>query len=216
MKHFSTFLCLLTLTALLFGGCATKPTLTGPPCKNTPEFDGHWYNSDHVYQMRHEGVLQFGDMTIPMTGLMKLDTKNGSARIAILTSMGIKLLVLDLTKEDHEFLYTSPAADKIPGFKKGAVRAIRTVFLDSFPESQDSCFEVDTVQEYLEKKPGGSVIFQMDSETWDLYSKSTKDWNVTYGEGIEAANARLPSEIKYEDQRGRFSITLKLISAKQQ
>jgi hypothetical protein len=216
MKHFSTTLWLLALTALMFGGCATRSELTGPPCKNTPEFEGHWYNSGHVYQMRHEGVLQFGDMTIPMTGLMKLDTKNSTARVAILTSMGIKLLVLDLTKEDHKFLYTSPAANKIPGFKKGAVRAIRSVFLDSFPESQDSCFEVDTVQMYIEKSPSGSVIFEMDSETWDLYAKSTKDWNVTYGEGIEAAGTRLPDEIKYEDRRGRFSVTLKLISAKQQ
>jgi|GEM_PF-2654855 len=217
MRNNSTPIYLLTfvLLSMLLGGCAVKPIPTGPPCEVAPQVEDHWYNTGHIYQMRHEGVLQFGDMTIPMTGLMKLNTKNGSARIAILTSMGIKLLVLDLTKEGHDFLYTSPAADKIPGFKKGAVRAIRSVFLTPFPNKPDACFEVDMVQHSVEENPDGQVQFRMNRKTGDLLAKETDDWSVGYNNYAPIDKVRQPDEIQYQDRSGRFSVTLKLISAKQ-
>lgn len=209
MRKIFALICILILA-----GCAAKSKPVGYPCEAAPRLKAKWYNNGASYQMRHEGVLQFGSMTIPMTGLMKLDTENGTAKVAILTSMGIKMLVLNINKDDHEVLFASPAAKQIPGFMDGSVNAIRRVFLSPFPGWPDSCTEVDMVQHNVEENPDGTLRTRMPRQTWDLLSKEMDDWRVEYSENTEIEGLRIPEEIRYEDRPGRFTVTLKLVSVK--
>jgi len=227
MKKFA-LLCLL-LPALLLSACATKQKEpVGYPCEVAPRLKHKWYNSDFKYKMRHEGVLQFGDQTIPMTGLMQLDTETGTARVAILAAMGLKMVVLDVTKADHHVLFAGPIAQKIPGFIDGAARSIRAIFLTPFPGWPDSCSEVDRVQHHVEENPDGEIRYQMARGSWELLSKQSDDWEITYRnsaiKGITIMDTwtkteqsvLLPHAIEYRDEAGRFTISLQLISAELQ
>lgn len=200
---------------LVLAGCAARgPEIipTGCPAMG-PSLEGQWYNSGHAYQMRHEGVLSFGSTTLPLTGLMRLDTAHQTARVAILTGMGIKLLVLDMTPDGHTVLATSPAAEKIPGFMKGAPAAIREVFLKPFPGDASYCASVDNQLNYVEESPDGPVLFRVD-ERGEARSKAAGGRRVTYGADTTINGLRLPGEIEYSDPAGRFTVILKLISAK--
>lgn len=210
MRKFAAFLLILILA-----GCATRmPEITPIGCPTMgPSLEGQWYNSGHAYQMRHEGVLSFGSTTLPLTGLMRLDTARQTARVAILTGMGIKLLVLDMTADGHTVLATSPAAEKIPGFKEGAPAAIRAVFLNPFPGGASYCASVDNTLNYVEESPDGPVLFRVD-ERGETRSKAAGSWRVTYGADALFDGLRMPGEVEYSDPAGRFTVTLKLISAK--
>lgn len=194
-------------------GCAIKqPTPIGSACPpDTPPLSTQWYNSGHGYMMRHEGVLQFGSATLPMSSMMKLDTKAGTARVVILTSMGIKMLAFDLTTEGYTILSTSPAAERIPGFIEGAVESVRRVYLTPMPRAGLPCYEVDNIREYVEENQGG-MVFRIDADSGQLIGKESAGWRVEYG---KPAAFDLPEDIRYFHETGRrFTVTLKLIDAK--
>ena len=144
---------------------------------------------------------------------MQLDTERQTARVAILTGMGIKLLALEMTADGETVLTTSPAAEKIPGFKKGAPAAIRAVFLKPFPGDASYCASVDNQLNYVEESPDGPVLFRVD-ERGEVRSKAAGSWHVTYGADKTLDSLRMPDEIEYSDPAGHFTVILKLISAK--
>ena len=121
----------LLLLPLLLAACVT----TGVPQPVAPA-PQPWLHSGKTFLLRHDGVLQLRGTTLPVTGLLSLDTERGVARLALLTSLGIKLATLQLTGDSYTVLGTCPMADRIPHFLEECAFSVQRMFL--MPDAQDS------------------------------------------------------------------------------
>lgn len=119
-------LLILVLSLVLTACSATITTRHVPPqaYENQP-----WLSSGLTYRLRHDGVLQLGSRTIPMTGFMVLDTANHQATVALLTGLGIKLATLNVQQDGYQVIKSSPIADRIPHFLDQCAASIQWIFL---------------------------------------------------------------------------------------
>lgn len=117
-------LILLALLSFIVGCAATTATIPA----NTPQ---EWLRSDRTFRLRHDGILQLSQKTVPMTGFMILDTKKRKARLALLTGLGIKLATLEISEAAYTVIKSNPVADTIPHFLDECASTIQRVFLDA-------------------------------------------------------------------------------------
>lgn len=210
---------LIVLLLWSFGCVATPRPAVEPPrqCVQYPLSDSpQWYDSGKTYRLRHDGVLRMGKTTIPLTGFMILDTRNHTAKVAMLTGLGLKLATLRVTATSHEILTTTPAAQRIPHFIEQCVATIQRAFLADFPDKNSPCATHSGKQILTDAHEHGTVRSILDGATGSLVEKrliSSNGWRVEYGKLIAFGDISLPETVSLHNDTPDYSVTLQLNNA---
>lgn len=221
-----SLLLVLTLTLLLGIGACSPTSLNAVPDSATPcpiggsSLASQWFNQQQTFRLRHEGILRIGSKTIPMTGFMILNTREGTADIVILTGLGIKIATLDVTRETYDVVYASPMAQFIPGFLKQAALSIQRTFLTDFPQTNTPCFLIEGRRDYIDVEPAGtlrsSIDLSADFMTGKAFKSKHKEWSVRYEGTTDISGIIFPERFTYTGVDRNYAVVMQLKSAKRQ
>lgn len=208
-------LSLIPLIIMLTACSARVVPVTQEPCDIAKTFSvPQWYDQKAIYRMRHGGVLQLSGKTIPMTGFMVLDTQRHTARVALLTGLGLKLITMDVSKDSHHVISTSPMAQAIPHFAEECAFMIQRSFLTAFPNKTSKCSVVDGALTLTDATVQGTIRASMDMTTGLLQSKSDESdgqaWSVRYEGDVKLGEIAFPRTTTFTNKVRRYTIILQL------
>lgn len=169
----------------------------------------NWFTPGKVFKIRHDGILRIGDSTLPMSGMMLLDTRTRQAKVALFTGLGIKLVTLEVSEDSHMVLSSSPMAQGIPHFIEECAESIRNMFLidvssGDWSQTGTTYVLTDTVKEATIRtffNPEGLLIRRAGVA-------KGQEWNVEYIDTLTHQDVEMPETIKYTGKG--YTVTLRL------
>ncbi|MBI9080492.1 MAG: hypothetical protein JEY79_12225 [Pseudodesulfovibrio sp.] len=211
----------LIIALFILSACTTTNNTAPSPgslCSaDSNTLDSQWYNQKHTYRLRHGGILQLREKTIPITGFMVLDTNSTTADVVILAGLGIKLATLKISQDSYKIVYASPVARRIPHFFEQCAFSIQHTFLKGFPKEESPCSMVNGMREYVEETLEGTLHSRIDplsdSMTDKVLESNNKIWTVQYQGTTDINNTRFPEKVTFNHITRNYTVILRLKSA---
>lgn len=118
-----TVLLCAMLCAVLMAGCARKQ-----PAKNFIPPAGGLVG---IWTFRHAATLELpdADITLPFTGVMRLDANAREAHAVVLSTMGLTLLDITVDTMGHTVRFLHPSLSRLPDATANAASVIRFLWL---------------------------------------------------------------------------------------
>lgn len=213
-------LLLIVMTCLLTACVTTTQVAPEVPaqCEATQAIQSpQWYNSGHIYRLRHNGVIEINGRTLHTTGFMVLDTKKHQAKVALMTGLGIKFATLDVTKDTVTVINASPVAKIIPHFIEQCASTIQRIFLTDFPKINDVCSKRNAMYILTGQREQGSIQTSIDQTNGVVTGKSRntngENWSVVFDGTMNVDGILLPKKIVFNDTKHNYTVTLQLNDA---
>ncbi len=200
-----TGLKLILLCALFIPAACCRPAASLIPSKKSaakPPADC-WLLKPVSYQLRHSAELKFRNKQQFLEGFMELDLRRRQARLAIFTGLGVTLLNLEIKPQSFSFTDSGPHNRKEKRFAAAVAGAVGKIFF--------------SLGDYQQGKSEITVKFRPGPEGTELYKIGTQPaasgWEVTYADYHNYNCARLPRRIVLRNNRPKFKLTLRLLTA---
>ena len=184
----------LSLTALLFAGCASAPRRDAAPVAPPA-----WLAAPAVWRIRQVVLIEFGEAKIPIQGLFELDTAAGTVRLAALDDFGVTLFRLSVTRTSEQVDFMLPLVPHGADVARSVAASLRRVYLEPgvvVPGAEGIFFE---------SAADGSVA--------TASPRGNNGWKVWYTEYGDADGVPVPRLIRYKE-RGGASLTIRQESVK--
>lgn len=213
MKHLISILTIAFLVA-----CSTHQTPLAP-CTTPPSLKKAWFNQNETYRLRHDGVILINDTSIPITGLMTMDMREGKAKTALLTGLGFPLATLEITSTDYTVIQLSPLARKIPLFAEQYAFSIQQTFLANFPGKNTICTETTSAYTLTSTHLETTIRTTVDQSgiiARKEYVSPHDEISIEYGNTFPISETYLPLTTTLINADKRYSVILKLNNAETQ
>ena len=189
----------------------TEPVATGPTSPSALA-GGLWTSGKGTFLIRQSVLFEFGGNRIPMTGILRLDTGEKTARLVGMDSMGIKLFDLGVDRRSATRYHVLPALDRYPGFAGAVGNSVRRIFLDPEP-SGDDALRIEPYRYLLSReRDGTSTLFVLGGKERQLMEKYRSGpgerWRVRYYEYTTRGDVPVPGGIVLDDERAGYRLTL--------
>jgi len=224
IKSFASTLAVFSLCCALLSGCAAKiPFAVHAPVSTRPLgidkiISRHWTLRPKIYTMTHQAVFELGGKKIPLTGVMKLNAFDRSARLAAMNAVGVKAFDISVRGEDAEAHYLMPQLAGTKGFADAVGKSLAAIFLKPDPSLKDDLTITDFRYEIAGNRPEGRTVFSFGGEPPVLIEKKVKGPKeklvVKYFEYKSIAGEWIPRGIIFDDCLAGFRLTLWLSDVK--
>ncbi|MFA7534825.1 MAG: hypothetical protein WCY68_01930 [Desulfuromonadales bacterium] len=215
--------CLLWLTLLLAGGCASPPFAPMPATPTRPLsaaelLENLWTGGERVWRIRQTVLFEIRGAKVPMSGFLRFDTGRREARLIGLNDLGVKLFDIAVTPQTHVEHFLFPELARTPGVSGAIAAAVRHVFLDPQPLVTDRLAIGATEYRLTRREKERVLLFVFGGPDAQLLEKQAQgdeeEWRVRYFDYQPAAETPAPGGILLEDARGGYRLTLWLEEAR--
>jgi len=208
----------LLLTLVLITGCAGTPFKATPGVAldrtlTTCQLAHHaWPEQNRRYRVKQTVLFEMRGAKVPMTGLMDLDTRQGSIRLIAVNDLGVKFFDLQLNHENETLHYLLPELARFPDFDKVVARAVRRIFLTPRPDGNENLRY--RKQRYLMTRHDAETLtrFEFGGNGAQLLaieqSGPEQDWRIDYFEQRGTSAPAAPGGILLQDRHAGYRLTL--------
>nr|WP_287410795.1 DUF3261 domain-containing protein [Pseudodesulfovibrio sp.] len=208
------------LFLLLFAGCAAHPPVGPMGGEGVPEgvkrlAEDHWINGQGVYTLKQAVVLQVGERSLQMDGIIRIDLDKKVARLVILGGFGMKWFDMGVTPTAHVVHFVLPAARQLPRFLDHAAQAVQRLYLTYQPavDSKGVYMDGDSLVAIGEE---GEAKFTFDSsgkiQRTEFIGESEK-WNVSYDYSGQP-DTPVPNTVTLADHGADYRLILRTTSVR--
>lgn len=208
---------LLTLLLLLTSACATVPFADTVPTPTIPrtaaELSGALWNSGREKLLiRQSALFEFGRMSVPVAGIMKLDLAAKSARLVGMNDMGVKLYDISVDVASSKTNFIIPDLAVHPGFAEAVAASVRRIFISPQPGPDDKLERTATHYLLSRDISGGTVNFTLGGVNRQILEKTfrgaAESWRARYYQYQQQQGRLFPGGIVLDDEVAGYRLTL--------
>lgn len=208
------------LFLLLFAGCAVHPPAANMDGEGVPEgikrlVEDHWTNGQGVYTLKQAVVLQTGDRSLQMDGIIRIDLDKKVARLIVLGGFGMKWFDMEVTPRAYVVKSVLPTARQFPGFLDHAARAVQRLYLTYQPAVDSRGASMDGASLVISWEEG-ETAFTFDNSGKLQHTKfigKGKNWNIDYGFPGQP-DSPVPNTVTLDDHGADYRLILRTTSVK--
>ncbi|BCR03189.1 hypothetical protein DESUT3_02580 [Desulfuromonas versatilis] len=215
----------MLLLAALAAGCAPSPVPQALIAPARPGLSAEqlaaalWSADPQRLRLRQTARFSFRGRSVPMIGMMELDTASQQARLVAVNEMGVKLFDLSVSEDAVRENYLLPQLARYPRFGEAVGASLRRVFLAPRPRpGEDTLAAADGGYRLSGERDGQQVAFLFGGEPVRLVEKGAEgdqgEWRAVYADYQPGAGTFFPRQIVLEDRRAGYRLDLRIESVK--